>query len=73
MRKFSIEKLPKDVREKIDFIEWNEGDFDEDVCGLFWLKDGYELYDDGGTCCTFLNRTDLIEEIRVSVVKSKGE
>lgn len=74
MRKFSIEKLPKDVREKLLCIEWNEYDeFDEDVCGLLWLKDGYEFYDDGSTCCTFENRTDLINEIRLYVNKKEEE
>ena len=72
MRKFNIEKLPKDVRSKIDFIEWNEyEEFDEDVCGLVWLKKGYIFdYDESTTDC-FTKRSDLIELIRSSVIKEE--
>ena len=71
MKKFSIEKLPADVREKIDFIEWNDyGDFDENLAGICWIKDEYELYDDGSHITGFENRKDLIDTIRCCVNKT---
>lgn len=73
MKRFSIEKLPKKVKERIDFIEWNEGDFDECVCGLVWLKNGYVFYYDESTTDTFTNRKDLIELIKYNTIKTNVE
>lgn len=70
MKKFSIEKLPSDVKEKIEFIEWNENEeFDEEVCGQVWLKEGFVFGNDESSVSTFDDRSDLIALIRWDVVK----
>ena len=71
MKKFSIEKLPQRIKEKIECITWNDGyTFDEDVLGEVWLKEGYEFGYDGSHCAVFSNRTDLIDLIDSEVVES---
>ena len=67
-RKFDINKLPKDVRVKIDCINWaHEGEFaDENTLGECWLKDGW-LFDGETHYTTFNSRSELIEDIRQNV------
>ena len=64
MRKFDIKRLPKDVSDKIDDIVWNDGDFDEDVLGQVWLKEGWVFFDDYSHVTTFENKADLISIVR---------
>lgn len=64
MKKFDIKKLPKDVAQKIESIEWNVGDFDEDVLGQVALKDGWVFFEDYSHIATFRSKTDLIEIVR---------
>ena len=45
---FKLEKLPKDVRDKISCLEFGD-DFIDDVIGLVYLKMNYE-FDDGSRC-----------------------
>lgn len=69
-RRFKLENLPKDVREKIYEINFvGEGEMaDENVIGECNLKDGWLL--DGEThYFTFCSRQELIEDIRYSVEK----
>lgn len=68
-RRFSITSLPQDVRKVIDSIDWNDGEFEDDVLGQVWLKDGYEL-EDGSSVFTFSDKQDLINYIREEVRKA---
>lgn len=72
MRRFDINKLPKNVREKIDLIEWQDGTLNEDLAGLVYIKDGWCIDVDGSHTEGFTNRTDLINFIRGCVIK-EGE
>ena len=72
MRRFDINKLPKEVREKISDIEWAVDE--EDMCGLAGqviLKDGYEFIM-GGHLEGFQNRTDLIKMVKSCVVEERS-
>lgn len=65
-RRFSINSLPKNIRKVIDFIDWNDGEFDDDVLGQVFLKEGYEL-EDGSSLFTFSDKQDLIDYIMEEV------
>ena len=67
MGRFKIENLPKDVKDKISFIQFGD-DFIDDVIGLVYLKQGLE-FDDGSGCEGFTSRNDLIDMIRNDVYK----
>ena len=69
MKKFDIDKLPNDVKEKIDFIEWQDGTLNEDLAGIVYLKDGWCSFDDCSHVIGFENRIDLIEILTTQVVK----
>lgn len=59
---FKLEKLPKDVREKIHDIDFTP---DEDnVMGFVNLKDEYEFEHDGSHVEGFESRNDLIDLVR---------
>lgn len=63
-RKFKLENLPKDVREKIDSIYFGgENEFDEETLGECNLKDGWVI-DGMYHIFTFSSRQDLIDTIR---------
>lgn len=62
MKKFDVRKLPKWAQERIDLIEWNCGDFDDDVAGLVWTKDEWLI--DDSHCCPFSNKADLLSLLR---------
>ena len=71
MRRFDINKLPKEVREKISDIQWAIDE--EDMCGLQGqvnLKDGYEFIM-GGHIEGFENRADLIKMVKNCVVEER--
>lgn len=62
MKKFDVKKLPKWAQERIDLIEWNYGDFDDDVAGLVWTKDEWLI--DDSHCCPFGNKADLLSLLK---------
>ena len=69
MRRFDINKLPKEVREKISDIQWAiDGEDMRGLQGQVNLKDEYE-FDTGGHIEGFENRADLIEMVKNCVVK----
>lgn len=63
---FKLEKLPKDVREKIHDIDFTPND---NVMGFVNLKDGYEFEYDGSHVEGFESRNDLIELVRWNTKK----
>lgn len=67
-RRFDVNKLPKDVREKIDSINFVEdGEMaDDETIGECWLKDGW-LFDGETHYATFTSRQELIDDIRENV------
>lgn len=72
MKKFDINKLPKDVLEKIESIDFNEDGFlDEGVLGEVWLKDGWKFYYDDSHYAQFDSRVELIDVIRSCAVEEK--
>ena len=58
---FKLERLPKDVREKINEIYFVSGE--PDIIGFVDLKDEYE-FDFEGHTTGFVSRLDLIEMVR---------
>ena len=71
-RKFNVEKLPKDVYEMIDYINFTEdGEMaDDDVIGEGWVSDDY-IIEDYTHYFTFTSRKDLIEYLREECKKVK--
>lgn len=59
---FKLEKLPKDVREKIHDIDFTPDE--PDVMGFVNLKDDYEFEWDNSHVETFESRNDLINLVR---------
>ena len=68
-KRFSVENLPKDVREKIYCIHFvREGEMaDEETLGECWLIDGW-LFDGESHYASFNSRQELIDDIRSNVV-----
>lgn len=70
MRTFSIEKLPKYIKDKIQDIT-----FEDDLCdgciGIVNLKDGYVFYDESSHISAFRSRKDLIDLILNEVEEEK--
>ena len=67
MKTFKINALPKDVRDMVESIEWQDGTLDEDLMGIAYLKDGYCLFDDNSHTLGFTSRSDLVEVLRTCV------
>lgn len=64
-RRFDVNKLPKDVLNKIDTVNFvGTGEMaDENVLGEVWLKDGW-VFDGTSHYATFYSRQSLIDDIR---------
>lgn len=70
MKRFKIEKLPKDVADKIDGVIYDPTDFRGEALGQICLKDGW-TFEDGSHITTFTSRQDLIDIVRgASVCRS---
>ena len=71
-RSFDFNKLPKDVKEKVELIVWNCGDFTDDIMGEVYLFDGW-VFNDGLDChnCAFTSRKDLIELVRYCTIRER--
>ena len=69
MRRFSLENLPKDVYEKVHYLNfyWDE----EMLKGEAWLEDGWVFEYDGSHYINFDSRGDLINEVRNFVIKEE--
>lgn len=69
-RRFDVNNLPKDVRDKIDYIHFvDKGEMaDEETLGECWLIDGW-LFDGETHYATFNSRQELIDDIRSNVVE----
>ena len=68
-KRFNINQLPKEVREKVHDIVWNEGDFGEDILGQANLNDEWVLSDNYSHIFTFTSKKDLINIIKYEVTK----
>ena len=65
---FKLEKLPKDVKEKIEDIEFLSG---EEFMGFVNLKDGWVFDWDESHIASFDSRNDLIDIVRYSTIEEK--
>ena len=69
-QRFNLSSLPNDIREKIQDIQWNIGDFqDEKTLGLVNLTDEWVFTDDYSHIKNFKSKTDLIKLIRKETKK----
>lgn len=64
---FKLEKLPKDVREKIFSIEFVNDE--EDLMGFVNLNDNWAFEWDGSHVERFKNKTDLIDIVRNCTIR----
>lgn len=68
-RRFKLENLPKDVREKINYIDFTPEE--EEIMGFVALKDGWCFDWDGSHIEGFSDRNDLISIIRDCTTKEE--
>lgn len=68
---FKLEKLPKDVYEKVEAIEFYDDWEREDTgnMGIVYLEEGFVFEFDESTTAGFENRKDLIDLVRCQVVE----
>lgn len=65
---FKLENLPKDVKEKIDYLDFVE---EEDTLGFVYLKDGWCFEWDKSHCEGFNSRKDLIDIVRTCTIREE--
>lgn len=70
-RRFNINKLPKQYRDMIEEVIWNDGEFDDDILGEVWLKDGWQ-FDDESHCNVFTDRQDLIDLLKYETEEERN-
>lgn len=63
MKRFDFMKLPTWALQRIYCYEWNDGEFDDEVLGQCFIRDGWCL-DDGSHVFTFTSRKDLLETLK---------
>ena len=69
---FRLDKLPKDVYDKVESIEFFDDWEIEDTgnMGLVFLEEDYMFDFDMSRTAAFTNRKDLIELVRCCVIKA---
>ena len=65
---FRKEDLPKEVQDKIEYIEFSEEEEDEEYEGTVYITESYELYWDHSHCESFKDMDDLINILTMDVV-----
>ena len=70
---FKLDKLPKDVLEKISAIEFFDKEEKEDTgnMGIVWLENDYVFEFDESHTASFINKKDLIDLIKSCIIKKK--
>ena len=66
MRRFDINKLPKDIRARIHDIQWaqDEDEFNGGAIGIVALNDEWLLDDEVSSVTAFESRADLINIVK---------
>jgi hypothetical protein len=70
---FKLEKLPKDVYEKVESIDFFD-EWEREETGnmsIVFLEEGFVFEFDESTVSGFENRKDLIELVRCQVVEAR--